>query len=119
MANKTKKKDTKVVKVVYKKIKDLIPYVNNPRVNDGAIDAVASSIKNFDFLQPIVIDKGNEIVVGHTRFEAAKKLNLKEVPVIEADKLTDFQIKAYRLADNKTSELAEWDWEKLNIEIEV
>jgi len=97
---------------------DLIPYVNNPRQNDDAVDAVASSIKNFGFKVPIVIDNQNEIVTGHTRLKAAKKLGLDEVPVIVADDLTPEQIKAFRLADNKVGEIAEWNEELLAIELE-
>ena len=101
-----------------KLVEDLIPYVNNPRQNDQAVDAVASSIKNFGFKVPIVVDGSNEIVNGHTRLKAAKKLGLKEVPVIVADDLTPEQIKAFRLADNKVGEIAEWDEELLAIELE-
>ena len=94
-------------------IKDLKPYANNPRKNDPAVQAVANSIKEFGFKVPIVIDKNNEIVCGHTRYKAAKKLKLKTVPCVIADDLTEEQIKAYRLADNKVGELAEWDLELL------
>lgn len=99
-------------------IEKLIPYVNNPRINDNAVDFVAASIKEFGFKQPIVIDKDNVIVAGHTRLKAAKKLGLKKVPCLMADDLTDQQIKAFRLADNKVSEFAVWDLEKLDIELE-
>ena len=104
--------------IINKDINDLIPYVNNPRKNDKAVDAVASSIKNFGFKVPIIIDAQNEIVAGHTRLKAAIKLNYKEVPCIVADDLTPAQIKAYRIADNKVSELAEWDMDLLKIELE-
>lgn len=104
--------------IITKPIDELIPYVNNPRQNDDAVDAVASSIKNFGFKVPIVIDESNEIVNGHARLKAAKKLELKEVPVIVADDLTPEQIKAFRLADNKVGEIAEWDEELLAIELE-
>ncbi|MDT2771906.1 ParB N-terminal domain-containing protein [Enterococcus pseudoavium] len=97
---------------------DLIPYVNNPRQNDDAVDAVASSIKNFGFKVPIVVDGGNEIVNGHTRLKAAKKLGIDEVPVIVADDLTPEQIKAFRLADNKVGEIASWDENALAVELE-
>ena len=90
-------------------VDELIPYINNPRHNDAAVDAVASSIKNFGFKVPIVIDANNEIINGHTRLKAAKKLGLIEVPVIVASDLTPEQVKAFRLADNKVSELATWD----------
>lgn len=99
-------------------INDLIPYINNPRQNDEAVDAVASSIKNFGFKVPIVIDGKNEIINGHTRLKAAKKLGLTEVPVIKADDLSPEQVKAFRLADNKVSEIAEWDEDLLAIELE-
>ena len=97
---------------------ELIPYINNPRINDNAVDKVASSIKNFGFKNPIIVDKDNEVIAGHTRLKAAKKLGLEEVPVIRAEDLTDNQIKAFRVADNKTSEFAEWDYELLRIELE-
>lgn len=110
--------------LAYVKIEDLKPYENNPRKNDKAVDAVAESIKNFGFKVPIIVDKDNVIVAGHTRYKASKKLGLEEVPVIVADDLTKEQIKAFRLADNKVSELAEWDFDKLdeelaNIEMEI
>ena len=104
--------------IVNKNVNDLIPYINNPRLNDNAVDAVASSIKNFGFKVPIVIDSGNEIVTGHTRLKAAKKLGLQEVPCIIADDLTPEQIKAFRLADNKVAEFADWDFNLLNLELE-
>ena len=99
------------------KTADLKPYENNPRNNDAAVDAVANSIKQFGFKVPIVIDKDNVIVAGHTRLKAAEKLGLDKVPCIVADDLTDEQIKAFRLADNKTAELAEWDFNALAREI--
>lgn len=104
--------------IVYKSVDELIPYINNPRNNDQAVDAVASSINNFGFKVPIVVDGDNEIVNGHTRLKAAKKLGLTEVPVIVADDLTEEQIRAFRLADNKVSELAEWDNDLLLAELE-
>lgn len=100
-----------------KKIADIHAYENNPRKNDNAVDAVAASIKNFGFKQPIVIDKNNVIVAGHTRVKAALRLGLTEVPCVIADDLTDEQVKAFRLADNKTAELAEWDLDKLSEEL--
>lgn len=93
------------------------PYEKNPRNNAAAIDKVASSIKEFGFKQPIVVDAAGVIIAGHTRFKAAKKLKLSEVPVLYVDDLTPDQIKAYRLADNKTSEFAEWDAELLSAEL--
>lgn len=106
------------MKIIEKKLSDLIPYENNPRNNDGAVDAVAASIKEFGFKVPIVIDKDNVIVAGHTRFKASEKLGLEKVPCIVADDLTEQQIKAYRLADNKVGELADWDFGALEMELE-
>lgn len=99
-------------------IDKLKPYENNPRNNDNAVDAVAQSIKEFGFKVPIVVDENNVIITGHTRYKASKKLGLTKVPCIRADDLTDEQVKAFRLADNKVSELATWDENKLNIELE-
>lgn len=93
------------------------PYAKNPRNNDGAVEATANSIKEFGWQQPIVVDKDGVIIVGHTRLKAAKKLKLKQVPVTIAENLTDEQVKAYRLADNKTGELAEWDVDMLDDEL--
>lgn len=105
------------MKVIEKNVNELIPYINNPRNNDNAVDAVASSIKNFGFKVPIIIDKDNEIVTGHTKLKAAKKLGIEKVPCIIADDLTDEQIKAFRLADNKVGEIATWDFELLDSEL--
>lgn len=102
---------------VLKKIDEIIPYINNPRNNDVSVDAVASSIKNFGFNQPIAIDTNNEIIAGHTRFKAAKKLGLTEVPCIIIDDLTDEEVRAYRLADNKVAESSTWDKEMLQEEL--
>ena len=93
------------------------PYEKNPRVNDDAVDAVARSIKEFGWQQPIVVDREMTIICGHTRHLAAKALGLTEVPVIVADNLTPEQVKAYRIADNKTGEIAEWNYELLPFEI--
>ena len=106
------------MQIIEVEIDKVIPYVNNPRNNDEAVDAVAASIKEFGFKVPVVIDKENVIVAGHTRVKAAKKLRLKTIPCIMADDLTEQQIKAFRLADNKVGELASWDFEKLRIEFE-
>ena len=100
------------------KLSDLKPYEKNPRKNDDTAKYVAESIKSFGFKVPIVIDKDNVIVAGHTRYKAAKNLKLKEVPCIIADDLTDKQIKAYRLADNKVAEMSEWDFDLLNEELD-
>ena len=98
------------------RISEIKPYENNPRKNDAAVDMVANSISRFGFQQPIVVDRNHVIIVGHTRYKAAKKLGLKEVPVLIANELSDEQAKAYRLADNKTNELADWDLSALNDE---
>ena len=105
-------------KIIYKNIEELIPYDKNPRINDNAVDKVAESIKQFGFKSPIVLDKNNVIICGHTRLKASQRLGLKEVPCIVADDLTEEQIKAYRLADNKTAEYAEWDFNLLNEELD-
>ena len=107
----------KRLNIEYMDVDDLIPYINNPRENDNAVDKVASSIESFGFKNPIIIDSANEIIAGHTRLKAAKKLGIKEVPVIKADDLTQAQIKAFRIADNKTSEFAEWDFDLLETEL--
>ena len=105
------------MKIIDTPLEQLKPYENNPRHNENAIDAVANSIKEFGFKVPLVIDKDGVIVAGHTRYEAAKKLGITTLPCIVADDLTPEQVKAFRLADNKTSELAEWDMDKLDIEL--
>jgi DNA modification methylase len=94
------------------------PYKNNPRKNDEAVSAVAASIREFGFKQPIVVDADGVIIVGHTRYKAAQSLGLETVPVLVASDLSDEQAKAYRLADNKTNELAEWDFQLLSEELE-
>ncbi len=93
------------------------PYARNPRVNDPAVDAVARSIQEFGFRQPIVVDADHVIIVGHTRWKAAKKLGLAKVPVHVATDLSAAQIAAYRIADNKTSDLAAWDNDLLAAEL--
>ena len=105
------------IQIVYKYVDELREYDNNPRKNDGAVAAVAASIELAGFKVPIVIDADGVIVAGHTRIKAAKRLGLKEVPCIIADDLSDEQIRAFRLADNKVSELAEWDFDKLDMEL--
>lgn len=99
------------------KLSDIKPYENNPRKNNEAVKYVAQSIKEFGFKVPIVIDKNNVIIAGHTRYKAAKRLKMKEVPTIIADDLTDEQVKAFRLADNKVAEKAEWNFDLLPLEI--
>ena len=98
-------------------IERLKPYEQNPRINDTAVDAVARSIQEFGFRQPIVVDEEGVIIAGHTRYKAAQKLGLETVPVHVAKGLTPAQVKAYRLADNRTGELAEWNFDLLPIEL--
>jgi hypothetical protein len=105
------------MQIVYRKVKDIKPYEKNPRRNDEAVEYVMQSIDEFGFKVPIVIDKDNIVVAGHTRLKAAKKLKKSVVPCIIADDLTEEQVKAFRLADNKVSEKAEWDFDLLNEEI--
>lgn len=104
--------------IVERKIGELHPYEKNPRKNDEAVKYVAESIKQFGFKVPIVIDSDGVIVAGHTRWKAAKKLGLETVPCIVADDLTEEQIKAFRLADNKVAEKAEWDFDLLAVELD-
>jgi ParB-like chromosome segregation protein Spo0J len=99
-------------------IENIIPYARNPRKNDDAITKVASSIKEYGFKQPIVVDKDMVIIAGHTRYQAAKKLGYETVPVLIANDLTEAQAKAYRIADNKTGEYAEWDYDLLKLEFD-
>ena len=105
------------IKIIYKPIDKIIPYENNPRLNDEAVEPVANSIEQFGFKVPIIIDSSNIIVAGHTRLKAAKQLGMDKVPCIIADDLTEEQIRAFRLVDNKVSELADWDYEKLEEEL--
>lgn len=104
--------------IVYKKLNDLHPYEKNPRKNDDAVKYVQESIREFGFKVPIVIDNNGVIVAGHTRWKAAQNLNMQEVPCIVADDLNEQQIKAFRLADNKVSEKAEWDFDLLSDELD-
>lgn len=108
----------KRINIVYKKVADLSPYENNPRNNDEAVDYVAKSIKEFGFKVPCVVSGDGVLITGHTRLKACKKLGIEEVPCIVADDLTEEQIKAFRLADNKVGEIATWDLDKLNIELD-
>lgn len=105
------------MEIINKKISDLKEYENNPRNNEAAVEAVANSIKEFGFKVPIIVTKDNVIIAGHTRYKASHRLGLQEVPCIVADDLSEEQIKAFRLVDNKTSELATWDLEKLEEEL--
>ena len=95
--------------VVEKKISEIRPYEKNPRINDGAVEKVAESLKEFGWKQPIVIDSDGVIIAGHTRYKAAQKLGMDKVPCLVADDLTEDQVRAYRLADNKVSDFAIWD----------
>ena len=108
----------KRINIVDKKVADLIPYENNPRNNDEAVDYVAKSIKEFGFKVPCVVSGDGVLITGHTRLKACKKLGIEEVPCIVADDLTEDQIKAFRIADNKVGEIATWDLDKLNIELD-
>lgn len=105
------------MEIINVKVNELKEYENNPRNNEKAVGIVEQSIKEYGFKNPIIIDKNNVIVAGHTRLIAAKNLGYKEVPCIKADDLTEEQVKAFRLVDNKTSEFAEWDIEKLEEEL--
>ena len=107
----------KQMDIKYLDISEIVPYENNPRHNDNAVEAVAASIREFGFKVPIVIDQNNVIITGHTRLKAANMLGLEKVPCITASDLTDEQIKAFRLADNKVGEIAEWDYGKLEVEL--
>lgn len=104
--------------IVDKRLDEIRPYDNNPRKNDEAVEYVAQSIQEFGFKVPIVIDRDGTIVTGHTRYKAAQKLGMQSVPCIVADDLTPEQVKAFRLADNKTAEFAAWDSELLLQELD-
>ena len=106
------------LEIKYIPIDGIKPYKNNPRLNEEAIPYVMNSIKEFGFKNPIILDKNNVIVAGHTRLESAKRLDMKEVPVICVDDLTDEQVKAFRLADNKVAEKSLWDYSKLDEELD-
>lgn len=104
------------LKIVYMDINDLQMYENNPRKNSDAVQYVANSIQQFGFKNPIIIDKNNMIVCGHTRYKAARRLKMAKVPCIMADDLSEDQIRAFRLADNKVAEMATWDYDRLEQE---
>lgn len=106
------------MEIIIKSIEEIHEYENNPRSNEGAVQYVAESIKEFGFKVPILLDKDGSIVAGHTRIKAARKLGMTEIPCIIADDLTDEQIKAYRIVDNKVAELSGWDFDKLDMELE-
>ena len=106
------------LKIEYININEIKPYENNPRHNEKAVDYVVDSIKNFGFKVPVIIDENNVLITGHTRVEAAKKLGIKEIPTIKASDLTEQQVKAFRIADNKVSDYSIWDNKKLLQELE-
>jgi hypothetical protein len=111
-------KKEKTMKIENRKIETIAPYFNNPRNNDSAVSAVIMSLQEFGWQQPIVVDKDGVIVVGHTRYKAAKILRMKTVPVVVMSGKSPEQIQAYRIADNRTGELADWDKDLLDIEIQ-
>lgn len=106
------------MEIVEISVNEIIPYENNPRINDKAVKGVANSIREFGFRSPIILDKNHVVICGHTRLKAAKKLGLEKVPCIVANDLADEQVKALRLADNKVAEKAEWDEDALVKELD-
>lgn len=108
----------KEMQIIYLNPDEIVPYENNPRHNDDAVEALSASIREYGFKVPIIIDKNNVIVAGHTRLKASKALGLKKVPCIRADDLDEEQVRAFRIADNRIGEIATWDQEKLEIELE-
>lgn len=106
------------MELIYRSVDELIPYEKNPRKNDKAVDKVAASIEEFGFKVPCVIDNNGVLITGHTRLKAAKLLGIREVPCIIADDLTEEQVKAFRLADNKVAEIATWDFKLLDGELD-
>ena len=104
--------------IIYLSPSELKPYENNPRINDEAVNMVAKSIKEFGFKNPVIVDSNMIIIAGHTRLKASLELGLEEIPVIIADDLTEDQANALRLIDNRSSEVAEWDFEKLKNELD-
>ena len=105
------------MEVIERKLAEIIPYENNPRNNEDAVDKVAESLKEFGWQQPIVVDSDGVVIAGHTRLKAAQKLGMETAPVVVADGLTDEQVRAYRLADNKTAEFSGWNFEMLDAEL--
>lgn len=103
--------------IEYREINEIKPYKRNPRVNDKAIEYLMNSVKEFGFKVPITIDKDDVIITGHTRYEVAKRLGMDKIPTIKILDLDDNKIKAFRLADNKVGEIAQWDYEKLRQEL--
>lgn len=107
------------MQIEYIKTEELIPYAGNPKKHSPEqVSMLASSIREFGFINPIIVDKNNEIVAGHGRLLAAKKLGIEKVPVLRAEHLTPAQVRAYRIADNKLTELGEWDTSLLRVELE-
>lgn len=107
------------MEIVEKKVSDLIPYENNPRIiSEESVNAVAASFEAFGILQPLVIDRNNVVIAGHTRLLAAKQLGLETVPCKIADELSDDEANAYRIADNSTGELSAWDYAKRDVELQ-
>ncbi len=105
------------MEIIEKKVVELVPYENNPRNNAESVEYVANSIREFGFKNPIIIDRNNVIVAGHTRLLAAKSLGMETVPCIMADDLTDEQVRAFRIADNKVSEFSTWEQAMLDLEL--
>ena len=105
--------------VFERKLGDIKPYPDNPRHNDDAVEGVAESIKQYGFKVPIIVDANGVIIAGHTRLKAAQSLRLKSIPVIVADDLTPEQVRAFRIADNKTGDMSEWDYKKLIDELDA
>ena len=105
------------MKYVKKKLADIKPYENNPRINDEAVDDVAESIRQCTYIAPIIVDEDGVILAGHTRYKALKKLGYTECDVVVVTGLTDEQKKKYRLYDNKTQEFTSWDQKKLSQEL--
>ena len=105
------------MKIEYREINEIKPYKRNPRVNDKAIEYLMNSVKEFGFKVPITIDKDDVIITGHTRYEVAKRLGMEKIPTIKIEDLDDNKIKAFRLADNKVGEIAQWNYEKLEEEL--
>ena len=105
------------MEIIYKNINELKKYEKNPRNNQNSIVEVAKSLKEFGFKVPIIIDENNVIICGHTRYEASKLLSINKIPCIIANDLTEEQIRAFRIVDNKVSEFSQWDYEKLKEEL--
>ena len=106
------------MRLIEKNITEILPYPENPRKIENGVEKVAESIRQFGFKNPIIIDKNGYIIAGHVRYEAAKKIGLKKVPVIMADDLTEDQTELFRIVDNKTGELAGWDFLALEKELQ-